>query len=62
MTRVDPPSPVHTRPYGPGRRVSHGPDFVLEVAGPVTTRQAEALRHALQHHPNVVVITKGHHT
>lgn len=62
MTRVDPPSPVHTRPYGPGRRVNPGPDLALKVNGPVTADQAAALRRFLARHPTVVLDTPLHTT
>lgn len=39
MTRVDPPSPVHTRPYGPGRRA-----VILRFEHPLRNDEAAGLK------------------
>lgn len=41
MARVDPPNPVHTRPYGPARRSG---SVILRYVGPLAADQAEAAR------------------
>lgn len=42
--RVDPPAgPIHTRPYGPGRRA-----LVARYAGPLTEQQAAEVRDVMR--------------
>lgn len=43
MARVDPPAPVHTRPYGPARPVLR-PSVILRYAGNFTPEQGDKLR------------------
>ena len=43
MGRVDPPNPVHTRPYGPARRSP-----ILRCDGPLNADQADLIRERIR--------------
>lgn len=41
--RVNPPSPVHTRPYGPGRHA-----VIIDVGQPITAHEADEIRRRIR--------------